>query len=159
MAGGAACSSPGCEYVTPLEIPDDVNGAAMLQYLQLQLQQLQLHMQGAHPVVAVPQAAPVNQPTQRAKAKMDQPKIQLGVDEQTWNQFMTRWNIFKTAMGVNETQSSMYFFSCLDKDLGDEVLKANPGTPPQDLTETVLVASTKRLAVKVESKLVHRIRI
>ena len=48
-------------------------------------------------------------PTQRVKAKMDTPKVQLGVDQQTWDQFMARWVIFKTAMGVDETQSSMWF--------------------------------------------------
>ena len=53
----------------------------------------------------------------------------------------------------------MWFFNCLDKELGDEVLKANPGTPPQNITEDDLVACTKKLAVKVESKLIHRIKM
>ena len=53
----------------------------------------------------------------------------------------------------------MWFFNCLDKDLGDEVLKANPGTLPQDMTEPNLIACTKKLAVKVESKLIHRIKM
>ena len=53
----------------------------------------------------------------------------------------------------------MWFFNCLDKDLGDEVLKANPGTPPQNMTEQNLIACTKKLAVKVESKLIHRIKM
>ena len=43
--------------------------------------------------------------------------------------------------------------------MGDEVLKANPGTLPQDMTEPNLIACTKKLAVKVESKLIHRIKM
>ena len=39
------------------------------------------------------------------------------------------------------------------------MLKANPGTEPQGMSEADLTASTKKLAVKVESKLVHRIRM
>ena len=70
---------------------------------------------------------------------------------------MARWEIFKTTMGVDGETASMWFFNCLDKDLGDEVLKANPGTPPQNRTEQNLIACTKKLAVKVESKLIHRI--
>ena len=53
----------------------------------------------------------------------------------------------------------MWFFNCLDTDLGDEVLKANPGIPPQDMTEANLISCTKKLAVKVESKLIHRIKM
>ena len=89
------------------------------------------------------------QTPQQVKAKMEPPKIQLGVDQQTWDHFMARWAMFKTTMGVDGTQSSMWFFNCLDRDLGDEVLKANPGRPPQDITEADLVSCTMKLAVKV----------
>ena len=51
----------------------------------------------------------------------------------------------------------MRLFNCLDRDLGDAVLKDNPGTEPTDMTEAALTASIKKLAVKVESKLIHRI--
>ena len=75
------------------------------------------------------------------KAKMDAPKLQLGVDQQTWDQFMSRWKIFKATMGVDGGTASMWLFNCLDRDLGDEVPKANPGTEPTDMTEAVLTAS------------------
>jgi hypothetical protein len=90
---------------------------------------------------------------------MDPPKLQSGVDQQTWDQFMARWTIFKTTMGVDGRTASMWLFNCLDKDLGDEVLKANAGKPTQDMTEAALTACTKKLAVKLERKLIHPIRI
>ena len=90
------------------------------------VQILAFHRQDIHGIRGDGPTSPTP-PTQRVKAKMDPPKVQLGVDQQTWDQFMARWVIFKAAMGVDVTHSSMYFFSCLDKDLGDEVLKANPG--------------------------------
>ena len=60
---------------------------------------------------------------------------------------MVRWEIFY--QGVDRGTASVWFFNCLDKDLGEEVLKANPGTPPQDMTEVNLIACTMKLAVKL----------
>ena len=61
-------------------------------------------------------------------------------------------------MGIDSSTPS-WLFACLDRDLGDEVIKANPGTEPQNMTEAALTASIKKLAVKVESKLLHRIKM
>merc|ERR1711895_328282 len=154
MAGGYPCSAADCDWVTRLQMPDDVDNANMYQLLQLQLQELQIHTQAAHQQVGVPAAR-----TPRSKAKMDAPKIQLGVDQQAWDQFMIRWKMYKTTMGIDGGTASSYFFSCLDTDLGDAVLKANPGTDPQSMSEVDLTASANKLAVKMESKLVHRIRM
>ena len=90
---------------------------------------------------------------------MDTPKIQLRVAQQTWDQFTTSWMIYKSTMGIDGASASSWLFTCLDKDLGDAVLKANPLIEPQNMSEADLTASTKKLAVKVESKLVHRIRM
>ena len=144
-APGLACSVPTCTYTTTDTVPDDTDIASKIQLLQI-------HTSAAHQGGAATRAPGV-------KAKMDPPRLQTGVDQQTWDQFMARWAIFKTTMGVDGGTASMWFFNCLDKDLGDEVLKANPGTPPQNITEDDLVACTKKLAVKVESKLIHRIRM
>ena len=100
MAGGKACSAPGCGYVTPIRIPDDVDNATMLQWLPLQLQQLQRHITAAHPVVAAPQAAPVHQPTQ--KVKLESPKLSAGSDQETWELFLRSWGVYKTGMSIGD---------------------------------------------------------
>ena len=105
------------------------------------------------------QAVVNNGASNSVKAKMDAPKLQLGVDQQMWDQFMTRWKIFKTTMRVDDADAPSWLFNCLDKDLGDEVIKANPGNEPQTMTEAAITASIKKLAVKVESKLLHRIKM
>ena len=67
--------------------------------------------------------------------------------------------MFKTGMGITVTQSPVFLFNCLDGDLKDDILRANPGTEVAEMTEAALIDTIKGLAVKVESKLVHRIRM
>merc|ERR1711895_157889 len=62
-------------------------------------------------------------------------------------------------MRVDGADAPSLLFNCLNKDLGDEVMKANPGTEPQSMTEVALTACIKKLAVKVESILLHRIKM
>ena len=102
--------------------------------------------------------APNHQTGATPKAKMDPPKLHAGSDVQTWDQFFARWNIFKTTMNVNDQSSRMWLFNCLESELGDAVLHANPGTTPQTMTEADITKSIKQLAVKKESKLVNIIK-
>ena len=146
MATGLRCTHTPCEYTTTSQVPDDTDLVLKVKLLKVHNT---VHTQGGAGADHVP----------GVKAKMDAPKLQLGVDQQTWEQFMTRWKIFKTTMRVNDADAPSWLFNCLDKDLGDEVIKANPGNEPQTMTEAALTASIKKLAVKVESKLLHRIKM
>ena len=67
--------------------------------------------------------------------------------------------MYKAGMNINNTQASVFLFNCLDQDLRDDILRANPTTQINDLPEADLITAIKTLAVKVESKLVHRIRL
>jgi len=53
----------------------------------------------------------------------------------------------------------MWLFNFLDEELGDAVLQANTNSAPKDMSEHTLLLSIKALAVKNESKLVHRIKL
>ena len=66
--------------------------------------------------------------------------------------------MYKTGMGITVTQSPVFLFNCLDCDLKGDILRANPGREVTEMTEVELTDAIKSLAVKVESKLVHRIR-
>ena len=113
MAGGRACTSPGCDYVTPTQIPDDVDNATMLQWLPLLLQELHIHTTAAHPVVAAPQAATASPSTQ--KVKLESPKLSAGSDQETWELFLRSWGVYKTGMSIGVAQSSVHLFNCLDQ--------------------------------------------
>ena len=115
MAPGLSCSDFTCQYTTTTQVPDDTDLASKIQLLQI-------HNSGVH------EGGGGQDCVQGVKAKMDTPKLQLGVDQQTWDQFLTRWKIFKTTMGVDGGRAPSWLFNCLDRDLGDEVIKTNPGT-------------------------------
>ena len=67
--------------------------------------------------------------------------------------------MYKSGTGISNTQSSVFLFNCLDQDLRDDILRANPSTQIGDISEADLTAAVKTLAVKVVSKLVNRIRM
>ena len=83
MATGLRCTHTPCEYTTTSQVPDDTDLAMKIRLLEVHNT---VHTQGGAGAGHVP----------GVKAKMDAPKLQLGVDQQMWDQFMTRWKIFKT---------------------------------------------------------------
>ena len=128
MAEGLPCSIVGCGYITPTKVPDEAEMQYKVRLMELQMAQFQIHRTDAHNMGGG--AGRVDH-VPGVKAKMAAPKLQLGVDHQMWDQFMTRWELFKTTMGVDDATAPSWLFTCLDKDLGDEVIKANPGNEPQ----------------------------
>ena len=77
MATGLRCTVHACEYNTDSQVPADTD-------LNIKVQLLQIHNSGVH------EGGGGQVHTPGSKARMDAPKIQLGVDQQAWGQFMTR---------------------------------------------------------------------
>ena len=48
MATGLACSVTDCGYTTTTQVPDDTDPATRVQFLQLQMQELQMHTDAVH---------------------------------------------------------------------------------------------------------------
>ena len=109
MAGVKACTSPGCGFVTDIQIPDDMGREEQLRWLPMQLQELQIHTTAVHPVAAAPQAAPVHQLTQ--KVRLESPKLSAGSDQETWELFLRSWGVYKTGMSIGDAQSSVHLFN------------------------------------------------
>ena len=76
MADGNACSIANCGYITTTNVADETEMQYKLQLLQLQIQVLKIHTTGVH------NAGGGQVRTTGNKAKMDTPKIKLGVDQQ-----------------------------------------------------------------------------
>ena len=144
---GLPCSVPLCTYTTDTQCPPEQPFADKLALLQI-------HADSAH---ATP--APAPRPASQPRVKLDPPQLSAGSDQETWEHFLRNWSMYKTGMGITVTQSPVFLFDCLDSDLKDDILRANPGREITEMTEVELTDAIKSLAVKIESKLVHRIRM
>ena len=142
------CSAPDCPYTTADTLDNDAN-------MQDKISVLRIHADTVHGNTNTPAQ---NTAGPSVRAKMDPPKLYAGSDVQAWDQFTARWEIFKSTMNIT-TSTSMWLFNCLDEELGDAVLQANTNPAPKDMSEHALLLSIKALAVKKESKLVHRIKL
>ena len=147
MMAPLPCSAPDCTYTTA----DTVDNAANMQD---KITVLRIHADTVHGSPITPAQ---NTAGPSVRAKMDPTKLHAGSDVQAWDQFTARWEIFKSTMNIT-TGTSMWLFNCLDEELGDAVLQANTDPAPKDTSEQTLLLSIKALAVKKESKLVHRIK-
>ena len=143
---GLPCSVPLCQYNTDSQVPATQPFADKLALLKI-------HADSAH---SHPQPAPV---AAHPRVKLDPPKLSAGSDQETWEHFLRNWKMFKTGMGITATQAPVYLFNCLDSDLKDDILRANPSTDISQIPEAELTEIIKTLAVKIESKLVHRIKM
>ena len=146
---GIPCSAPTCQYTTDSQVPPDTD-------MQTKLTLLQIHRETVHPAPVTPLG---HGPQSAQRAKLDPPKLSAGCDQETWELFLRNWDMYKSGMNIGATQASVYLFNCLEQDLRDDILRANPSTQVSDMSEDALTTAIKTLAVKVESKLVHRIRM
>ena len=110
---GLPCSVPDCPYNTDSQVGGETE-------LQDKSALLKIHTDGVHKTAPAPVQCPAS-----AKAKINPRKLYAGSDMQAWDQFIARWKIFKTTMGITEQSSPMWLFNCLDSEL-----QANPGTDP-----------------------------
>ena len=76
MATGLRCTHTPCEYTTTSQVPDDTDLAMKIRLLEV------------HNTVHTQGVADRDDRVPGVKAKMDAPKLQLGVDQQMWDQFI-----------------------------------------------------------------------
>ena len=126
-----SCPAPGCSYTTP-----DVDAAVVVALLQI------------HAVSHQPTAAPPPGP------KLTRPRIDVGVDQETWNTFVRRWEAFRIGSYINDATASTHLFQCASETLGDILLKADPGVTSRSAVE--VLEAMQRYAVIPVAKGVTR---
>ena len=126
--------------------------------VEQKLQHLALHVQTAHPQAqqTQPQQAPGNN---SSRGKVDRPVLKPVCDQEGWEFFKYEWSNYKTAMGISGTTTSAHLYGCLDEELRKDLQKSSQGKAASDMTEGELMSVIKKLAVKQESKLAHRIKM
>ena len=115
------CPVPGCFYNTSDE--DAAVVAALLNIHAL------THVQAS--------AAP--------PPKLDRPRIDVGVEEEVWNNFVRRWEAFRLGSSLNETSAPSHLFQCASEALGDLMLKTDPQI--QSRSEKDILCAMRSFAV------------
>ena len=95
-----ACPSPGCIYQTE-HLPAEVI-VSLLNIHALEHSRSQIHASKS--------------------PKLDRPIIDVGVDDETWNSFVRRWETFKLGSDINDNSVPTQLFRCAIEALGDLLL-------------------------------------
>ena len=77
--------------------------------------------------------------------KLMRPTIDMGVEEETWNTFLRRWETFRVSSGIGEDAAPTQLFQCTNGALGDLLLKADPRLITNNTAD--VLKAMKQLAV------------
>ena len=114
-------------------------------------QQLSMHDKAKHSGLAQATAVP-------QKLKIDPPQIGLNATPEEWDGFCRQWSMYKTGTVIATPQVATALFYCCNEDLRMSIMRDTR----QDVAlmpETILLETIKRLAVRDESILVHRMKL
>ena len=115
------CSAEGCDYQTQ-DLPPDLISTL----LQIHAQQ---HMR----------------PMASKGPKLNRPVIDVGVDEETWNAFIRRWDTFRIGSNICEDSAPTQLFQCTSESLGDLLLKSDPTITTRPVKD--VLAAMRAIAV------------
>ena len=83
------------------------------------------------------QTAVSNEKIRITGPKLERPHIDIGVDTETWNSFISRWDTFQHYSGIDETSAPAQLFQCATVALGDVILKSSPDITRQSLEDVM----------------------
>ena len=77
--------------------------------------------------------------------KLEWPKVDVGINQEEWNVFIRRWDVFVTGSGLDPESCSSQLFQCAGETLGDSLLKSDPSIVSKPTAQ--VKAAMKSLAV------------
>ena len=80
-------------------------------------------------------SANANNSAQLKGPRLERPRIDMGVDCETWNTFERRWDNFLRGSGIDVNHASIQLFQCANDSLGDALLKTDPDITSRTLDE------------------------
>ena len=117
------CSYHGCTYQT-----DDLPSELLVPLLQIHA------LEHSQPQIPASQGPKLNRPT-----------VDVGIDEETWNAFVRRWDTFKLGSNISDQAAPTQLFQCTSDALGDLLLKSDPSLTTRSTAE--VLKSMRSLAV------------
>ena len=134
------CLIPGCTWKT-----DEMSEA----FAGVMNTQLQMHDRLVHSVAAQPAAH---------KLKIDPPSIDVGATPEEWQSFKRQWSMYKTGTAIPTHQTSTALFYCCSSNLRLDIMR-DMRDDVAAMPEEDLLSEMRRLAVREESVLVHRLKL
>ena len=67
-----------------------------------------------------------NQVSTSSAPKLQRPSVDIGIEQETWNAFVIRWNAFRTGSSIPPGLEATQLFQCASEALGDLILKSDP---------------------------------
>ena len=80
-------------------------------------------------------SANANNSAQLKGPRLERPRIDMGVDCETWNTFERRWDNFLRGSGIDANHAPIQLFQCANDSLGDALLKTDPDITSRTLDE------------------------
>ena len=114
---------------------------------------LDMHNKSAHESPVQPATQAASQPL-----KLKPPSISAGCTPDQWSSFTRQWTMYKTGVAISSSLCATALFYCCDQELMNDLMRDIRGDV-SSMSEVDLLAAIKRLAVKEESNLVHRIKL
>ena len=92
------------------------------------------------------------------KLNIDPPKIGVGATPEEWDAFRRQWSMYKTGTVIATPQLATALFYCCSEELRLNIMR-DTRSDVALMPENALLSDIKRLAVREESVLVHRMRL
>ena len=134
------CPVQGCDWKSD-DLPEAMASAVTMQ--------LQVHDKSAH-------TAPP--PKASYKLNIDPPTLDVGATPEEWDAFKRQWSMFKTGTDIPPHQTPTALFYCCSSNLRLDIMR-DLRNDVATMLENDLLAEIRRLAVREESVLVHRLRL
>jgi hypothetical protein len=81
-------------------------------------------------------------PARFAGTSLDRPRIDLGVDVETWNMFERRWEAYRGVAKFSTANASAQLFHCATEALGDVLLKLDAALTTRNLDQVTTAMRT-----------------
>ena len=135
------CPYDSCDWQS-----EDVDGA----FASVIAVQLTMHDKAVH-------SAP-NPSASTQILKIDPPKISVGATPEEWQSFVRQWSMYKTGTMIAPKQTATALFYCCSEELRLDIMR-DIRLDVASMQESDLLTEIKRLAVREESILVHRMKL
>lgn len=121
-----SCPHPGCGFAT-----EDLDIAVVATLVQIHAVSHNVH--------------PINVRNATSGPKLDRPRVDTGINQETWNTFLRRWEAFRIGSGIEDSMAPVQLLQCASDELSEMLLRAVPDIAARTTEE--MMGTMKAMAV------------